>query len=346
MPVWRGLLARWPHAVLGASEGDVGLPAGQMGNSEVGHLNLGAGRPVLQDLPRIDAAIADGSFFERPALVDACDRALAGTGRCTRRPDRARRRPRQRPPPRRPRGAGGPPGRPGRRHPRPARRPRHAAIVRRRVHLGPGGPAGCGAHPDARIATVGGRYFAMDRDQALGPRRARLRRHRPRGGGARGERDGRHRGRLRPRRERRVRRPDGHRWHRRPLRDGEPIIHVNFRADRARQLTHALADDPAFDGFDRSGPAGRPAARGPAGRDDDRVRGRAAGRGRLPARGGPLARRRRRRRRLAPVPRRGDREVRARDVLLQRRGWKRSTRARTAGWSRARRSRPTTWRPR
>ena len=41
----------------------MGLPAGQMGNSEVGHLNLGAGRPVLQDLPRIDAAIADGSFF-------------------------------------------------------------------------------------------------------------------------------------------------------------------------------------------------------------------------------------------------------------------------------------------
>ena len=40
-----------------------------MGNSEVGHLNLGAGRPVLQDLPRIDAAIADGSFFERPALA-------------------------------------------------------------------------------------------------------------------------------------------------------------------------------------------------------------------------------------------------------------------------------------
>jgi 2,3-bisphosphoglycerate-independent phosphoglycerate mutase len=41
-----------------------------MGNSEVGHLNLGAGRPVLQDLPRIDAAIADGSFFERPALLE------------------------------------------------------------------------------------------------------------------------------------------------------------------------------------------------------------------------------------------------------------------------------------
>ncbi|HEY8846408.1 MAG TPA: hypothetical protein VIM24_07085, partial [Candidatus Limnocylindrales bacterium] len=81
MPVWRGLLARWPHAVLGASEEAVGLPPGQMGNSEVGHLNLGAGRPVLQDLPRIDAAIADGSFFERPALIDACRRAAHPDGR-------------------------------------------------------------------------------------------------------------------------------------------------------------------------------------------------------------------------------------------------------------------------
>ena len=48
MPVWRGLIARWPHAALRAAEDAVGLPPGQMGNSEVGHLNLGAGRPVLQ----------------------------------------------------------------------------------------------------------------------------------------------------------------------------------------------------------------------------------------------------------------------------------------------------------
>jgi 2,3-bisphosphoglycerate-independent phosphoglycerate mutase len=75
MPTWRGLLERWPHSVLQASEEAVGLPPGQMGNSEVGHLNLGAGRPVLQDLPRIDAAIAAGSFGERPALSAACARA-------------------------------------------------------------------------------------------------------------------------------------------------------------------------------------------------------------------------------------------------------------------------------
>src|SRR6266566_5026934 len=84
MPIWRGLLERWPHAALRASEDAVGLPAGQMGNSEVGHLNLGAGRPVLQDLPRIDAAIADGTFFERPALLAACARARETNRKSTR----------------------------------------------------------------------------------------------------------------------------------------------------------------------------------------------------------------------------------------------------------------------
>ena len=67
-PVWHKLLARWPHAQLEASEHFVGLPDGQMGNSEVGHTNLGAGRLVLQDLPRIDAAIAGGQLAAMPAL--------------------------------------------------------------------------------------------------------------------------------------------------------------------------------------------------------------------------------------------------------------------------------------
>ena len=62
MPRWRALLGEWPNSRLDASAHAVGLPEGQMGNSEVGHLNIGAGRPVLQDLPRIDAEIADGSF--------------------------------------------------------------------------------------------------------------------------------------------------------------------------------------------------------------------------------------------------------------------------------------------
>src|ERR1700745_201058 len=67
-PVWHRLLARWPHAHLQASAHYVVLPDGQMGNSEVGHTNLGAGRLVLQDLPRIDAAIASGQLATMPAL--------------------------------------------------------------------------------------------------------------------------------------------------------------------------------------------------------------------------------------------------------------------------------------
>ena len=67
-PVWHRLLARWPHAHLQASEHYVGLPDGQMGNSEVGHTNLGAGRLVLQDLPRIDAAISADQLAAMPAL--------------------------------------------------------------------------------------------------------------------------------------------------------------------------------------------------------------------------------------------------------------------------------------
>src|SRR6202162_4610179 len=65
-PVWHALLARWPHAHLEASDHYVGLPDGQMGNSEVGHTNLGAGRIVRMDMTRIDAAIADGSFYTDP----------------------------------------------------------------------------------------------------------------------------------------------------------------------------------------------------------------------------------------------------------------------------------------
>jgi 2,3-bisphosphoglycerate-independent phosphoglycerate mutase len=72
MATWERLTREWPTARLEASGEAVGLPAGQMGNSEVGHLNLGAGFRVLQDLPRITAAIADGSFRTTSALVEAC----------------------------------------------------------------------------------------------------------------------------------------------------------------------------------------------------------------------------------------------------------------------------------
>lgn len=67
-PHWDYLKARYPHGVINASEEHVGLPDGQMGNSEVGHMNIGSGRVVMQDLPRIDTAIADGSLNNNPHL--------------------------------------------------------------------------------------------------------------------------------------------------------------------------------------------------------------------------------------------------------------------------------------
>jgi 2,3-bisphosphoglycerate-independent phosphoglycerate mutase len=255
MPRWRALLANWPHAVIQASEGAVGLPVGQMGNSEVGHLNLGAGRPVLQDLPRIDAAIADGSFDTRPALVDACTRAVkTGTLHTV--------------------GLIGPGG--------VHANDRHlVALVELAARMGvpavrvhalldgrDTAPSSAlefmadletrlaAVHPDVRIASVGGRYYAMDRDKRW-ERTERGYDAIVHGEGlratsataaigeayARGETDefvlptvidGTHG----------------------ELVAGDVIVHVNFRADRARQLVHALADT-AFAGFDRTSPSGR-----------------------------------------------------------------------------------------
>ncbi len=259
MPTWRGLLADWPHSVLRASEDAVGLPPGQMGNSEVGHLNLGAGRPVLQDLPRIDAAIADGSFFDRPALIAACDRAIAsGT-------------------PLHLVGLVGPGG--VHAHDRhllgvvelaarrgvPAVR-LHALLDGRdtppssaRGYIAALEPPLAAIHPDARIATIGGRYWAMDRDHRWDRVEAgydaivhaEAAHHAPTADAAiaaayaRGETD-----------EFLVPTVVGASA---PLEPGGVIVHANFRADRARQLTHALADGPDFDGFDRTSPSGRPA---------------------------------------------------------------------------------------
>ena len=258
MPTWRRLLQQWPHATLRASEDAVGLPIGQMGNSEVGHLNLGAGRPVLQDLPRIDAAIADGTFLERPAFLEAMRRAREGRGilhvvsligpggvhandrHLVALVEMAHRK-----------------GVPdiaihalldGRDTP-PSSALGFLVDLERRLAT---------AHPGAAIASVGGRYFAMDRDN----RWDRIERgydaivHREalhhastataaiEAAYARGETDefvaptivDRHEG---------------------SIHDHDPIIHANFRADRARQLTHSLADGGTFVGFDRTSPSGR-----------------------------------------------------------------------------------------
>ncbi|HET9852934.1 MAG TPA: 2,3-bisphosphoglycerate-independent phosphoglycerate mutase [Candidatus Limnocylindrales bacterium] len=260
MPRWRGLLQRWPHARLEASGEAVGLPAGQMGNSEVGHLNIGAGRPVQQDLPRIDAAIADGSFDTRPALLAACDRAVErkGTLHVV--------------------SLIGPGGvHANDRHlVALARLAKARGVPRVRVHAlldgrdtPPSSALGFvedlegrlhAAHPDARIATVGGRYFAMDRDNRWD--------RTEKGYDAIVHGEGRHAGSASAAVQEAYERGetdefvlptvidgvDG------VVRDGDPIVHANFRADRARQLAHALADD-RFEGFDRTSPAGRPAPR-------------------------------------------------------------------------------------
>ncbi len=265
MPVWRGLLDRWPHSALRASEDAVGLPAGQMGNSEVGHLNLGAGRPVLQDLPRIDAAIADGSFVERPAFLAACARA---------------------------RDAGGVLHvisliGPGGVH----ANDRHlvalvelaaeAAVPQVAIHAlldgrdtPPSSATGfvidlevrlTKVHPGARIVTVGGRYFGMDRDHrwerveaaydavvhAEAAHTAPSTTAAIEAAYARGETDEF----VVPT----IIDPDGDGVGPMALQTGGVIVHASFRADRARQLTHALADGPSFEGFDRTSPSGRPA---------------------------------------------------------------------------------------
>ena len=257
MPVWRGLLARWPHATLRAAEDAVGLPPGQMGNSEVGHLNLGAGRPVLQDLPRIDAAIADGTFFERPALLAACARARRPDGRLhvislvgpggVHANDRhlvalAELAARQ----------GVPAVRihallDGRDTPPRSALPYVTDLERRLAAV----------HPDAGIATIGGRYYAMDRDNrwertargyaaivdGVGERAASATAA-IEAAYARGENDEFVLPTV-------IDGVDG------LVRDGDPIVHANFRADRARQLVHALADD-VFAGFDRDANRPRP----------------------------------------------------------------------------------------
>ena len=251
MPVWRDLLATWPHCRLRASAEAVGLPHGQMGNSEVGHLNLGAGRPVLQDLPRIDAAIADGSFDENPVLVDAVQRAARGSGRLHLI------------------GLVGPGG--------VHSVDRHAVALAalawrhgvREVHVHglldgrdtpPRSADGfvpdlerrlAAAHPDARIVTLGGRYYAMDRDKRWERVKA--------GYDAIVHGEGLHAQSAEEAVAAAYERGENDEFVRptvidpryRSMADGEVVVHVNFRADRGRQLTRALSEGDEFQAFDR-----------------------------------------------------------------------------------------------
>ena len=81
-PVWDGLMTSCPHGTLEASEESVGLPKGQFGNSEVGHMNIGAGRVLYQDLLRIDSACEDGSLRDIPTLIGFIQKLKESSGVC------------------------------------------------------------------------------------------------------------------------------------------------------------------------------------------------------------------------------------------------------------------------
>ena len=251
MPVWRALLERWPHTALEACGAAVGLPEGQMGNSEVGHLNIGAGQRVPQELPRINAALADGSFSQRPELQRALKLACAGRRHLMSL-----------------RGPGGVHANDqhlvalaeaaqqsgvrsifihlfldGRDTP-PRSAPAYLADLEQRLST---------AAPAARIATISGRYFAMDRDQrwertaaAVSAIVAGEGAHAQSAAAAiqeayaRGESDEF----VTPTVLSAAEGEDP------VMRPSDTVIHANFRADRARQLVAALSAK-AFTSFTR-----------------------------------------------------------------------------------------------
>ncbi|MGH8073260.1 MAG: 2,3-bisphosphoglycerate-independent phosphoglycerate mutase [Lysobacter sp.] len=253
LPNWDALLAAAPHTLIHTEGRHVGLPDGQMGNSEVGHMNLGAGRIVYQDLTRIDAAIEDGSFFANTELRAACAAAKAGDAtlhllgllspggvhshedHIFAMIDLARRE-----------------GVPkvavhafldGRDMPPRSARPSLEKLQ-----------AACDRAGNARIASVCGRYFAMDRDQRWDRQRLAwdaivegvAEQHADAAlaaldaAYARGENDEFVAATV-------IGEPT-------PMTDGDAVVYMNFRADRARQLAAAFVS-PGFDGFHARRPA-------------------------------------------------------------------------------------------
>jgi len=251
-PNWRRLLATCPHTTIDASELRVGLPEGQMGNSEVGHLNIGAGRVVYQDYTRIDVAIRDGQFVRNQALGDAVEAARSGDATLhvlgLLSPGGVHSHERQLAAMVDMAAAGG------------ARVAVHAFLdgrdtpPRSALESLRSMDAVCARHRDARIASICGRYYAMDRDQRwerVAPAYALL----VDGAAAfeaataeaglaaaygRGESD-------------EFVRPTAIVDARDPTRmaDGDVVVFMNFRADRAREMTRALTD-AAFNGFPRA----------------------------------------------------------------------------------------------
>ena len=252
-PRWRELLATCPHTTIDASELRVGLPEGQMGNSEVGHLNIGAGRVVYQDFTRIDVAIRDGEFVHNAALVDAVQAAKRGNATLH------------------VLGLLSPGGVHSHERQIAAMVDMAAAGGARQVAIHafldgrdtPPRSAGasldfiervCARHPNARVASICGRYYAMDRDRrwervapayalvvdGVAPHVAKSAREALAAAYARGETDEFVQATA-------IVDAGGHALR---MEDGDVVVFMNFRADRARQLTRALTD-PRFDGFER-----------------------------------------------------------------------------------------------
>ena len=253
-PNWDGFWHDYPHTLINASEKFVGLPSGQMGNSEVGHLNIGAGRVVYQDLSRVDVAIEDGSFFTNPALCEAVavarhnHSALHIMGLLS----------------------------PGGVHSHESHIHAMLEMAARsgisKVYLhafldGRDTPPKsaaqslaalqdkCTALGVGQIASVIGRFYVMDRDnrwERVQPAYELLTEGRAEftatdalsaldAAYARGESDEFVKPTcIRPSGESAV-----------TMQDGDVAVFMNFRADRAREITHALTDD-AFTGFERS----------------------------------------------------------------------------------------------
>lgn len=248
IPNWRRLWDSAPTTLIHTEGGFVGLPEGQMGNSEVGHMNIGAGRVVYQELTRIGAAIEDGSFFDNPELLAACDEAIAN-GRTLHvmgllspggvhsheahlfaMLELAKRR-----------------GVPrvavhafldGRDMPPRSARPSLEKLQQVAEALG-----------NVRIASLSGRYYAMDRDR----RWERVVQAWDAIVNAKGERAADPLAAL----EAAYARGENDEFvlptvieGAQPMSDGDAVVFMNFRADRARQLTMAFVQEE-FDGFAR-----------------------------------------------------------------------------------------------
>ena len=250
-PTWDALWSNCPHGLIDASEHHVGLPDGQFGNSEVGHLNLGAGRVVYQDLTRVDHAIETGEFTQNAALAGACDAAVQSGGKVH------------------VIGLLSPGGvHSHERHIHAFVRLAaarnvpsiavHAILDGRDMPPKSAAPsidamqAVC-AETGARIATVSGRFYAMDRDK-------RWERVEPAYHAMVEAASAHHAPTAKAALDAAYARDESDEFvrptvisHGAPIKDGDVVVFMNFRADRAREMTTALTDE-SFTGFARRMP--------------------------------------------------------------------------------------------